>query len=91
MARQILGCHRPGNRRPGHSCVPGRWTRCGSPPARTKPAPSPSTRMLGALSADDRRRGETVLEAAIDQVLNQPRQSWSSPAVIIALHDTPTW
>ena len=45
--------------------------------------------MLGALSADDRRRGETVLEAAIDKVLNQPRQTWSSPAVIIALHDTP--
>ena len=32
------------------------------------PHPHPG-RLLGALSADDRRRGETVLEAAIDQVL----------------------
>ena len=46
--------------------------------------------MLGALSADDRRRGETVLEAAIDHVLNQPRQSWSSPAVINALLELPS-
>ncbi|HEY5150984.1 MAG TPA: ATP-binding protein, partial [Mycobacterium sp.] len=46
--------------------------------------------LLGALSADDRRRGETVLEAAIDRVLTRPRRSWSSPAVITALHDLPT-
>jgi hypothetical protein len=46
--------------------------------------------MLGALSADDRRRGENVLESAIDRVLSRPRRSWSSPAVIRALHDVPT-
>ena len=45
--------------------------------------------LLGALSADDRRRSETVLEAAIDQVLTHPQQQWSSPAVIAALQDLP--
>ncbi|MGS0684588.1 ATP-binding protein [Nakamurella sp. GG22] len=43
--------------------------------------------LLGALSADDRRRGETVLEAAIDHVLAGPRETWSSPSVIAALQD----
>ena len=46
--------------------------------------------MLGALSADDRRLGETVLEAAIDRVLNRPRRTWSSPAVIAELHASRT-
>ena len=44
--------------------------------------------MLGALSADDRRRGETVLEAAIDTGPRRPRTSGPAPAVIAALKNS---
>lgn len=45
--------------------------------------------LLGALSADDRRRGETILEYAVDTVLRWPRAAWSAPAVINELRTTP--
>ncbi len=45
--------------------------------------------MLGALSADDRRRGEVVLENAIDAVLRFPRDAWSAQQVINELVSTP--
>jgi hypothetical protein len=45
--------------------------------------------LLGALSADDRRRGETILEHAVDTVLRWPRAAWSAPAVINELRTTP--
>jgi transposase-like protein len=45
--------------------------------------------LLGALSADDRRRGETVLEHAIDTVLRWPRDAWSTQRVINELRSTP--
>ncbi|MCK2239984.1 MULTISPECIES: ATP-binding protein [unclassified Crossiella] len=38
--------------------------------------------LLGALHPLDRSRGETVLEHAVDAVLQRPRGSWSAPAVI---------
>lgn len=38
--------------------------------------------LLGVLSTPDRRHAETVLEAAIDRVLQRPREHWSCPAVI---------
>jgi hypothetical protein len=45
--------------------------------------------MLGALNTEDRRRGETVLEHAIDTVLRFPRDAWSAPGVINELRSTP--
>ncbi|TDQ00600.1 ATP-binding protein [Labedaea rhizosphaerae] len=46
--------------------------------------------MLGALSADDRRRGEVLLEHAIDSVLRDfPQPVWSAQAVIGELMSTP--
>lgn len=45
--------------------------------------------MLGALSAEDRRRGEVVLEQAIDTVLRFPREAWSAQQVINELRTTP--
>lgn len=45
--------------------------------------------LLGALSADDRRRAELVLERAIDAVLARERDRWSCPAVIGELVATP--
>ncbi|MGH3686750.1 MAG: ATP-binding protein [Pseudonocardiaceae bacterium] len=45
--------------------------------------------MLGALSAQDRRRGEVVLETAIDTVLRTPREQWSGQRVIDELRATP--
>lgn len=46
--------------------------------------------LLGALNADDRRRGETLLENAIDQVLRAiPQEGWSAQTVISELLSTP--
>ena len=45
--------------------------------------------LLGALNADDRRRGETILEHAIDTVLRWPRDAWSAQRVINELRSTP--
>lgn len=44
---------------------------------------------LGALSTDDRRRGEVVLEGAIDAVLHGPKPAWSAQTVIAHLLATP--
>lgn len=38
--------------------------------------------LLGALSSDDRRRAERVLETAVDRVLSRDRERWDCPAVI---------
>jgi hypothetical protein len=46
--------------------------------------------LLGALNADDRRRGETLLEHAIDTVLRWPHDAWSAQRVISELQSTPT-
>lgn len=46
--------------------------------------------LLGALSADDRRRGETILEHAVDTVLRWPRSTWSAPSIINELRSTPS-
>ncbi|MGH8918001.1 MAG: ATP-binding protein, partial [Actinomycetes bacterium] len=45
--------------------------------------------MLGALSGQDRRRGEVVLETAIDTALRSPREAWSAQRVIDELRATP--
>jgi hypothetical protein len=45
--------------------------------------------MLGALNAHDRRRGEVVIETAIDTVLSSPREAWSAQSVIQQLRSTP--
>ncbi|MFC4859189.1 ATP-binding protein [Actinophytocola glycyrrhizae] len=45
--------------------------------------------LLGALNADDRRRGETILEHAIDTVLRWPRDAWSAQRVINELVSIP--
>ncbi|OLF07074.1 ATP-binding protein [Actinophytocola xanthii] len=45
--------------------------------------------LLGALNADDRRRGETILEHAVDTVLRWPRDAWSSQHVISELRSIP--
>lgn len=46
--------------------------------------------LLAALSSEDRRRGETVLERAVDAVLARPRQEWSATAVLDALEADPS-
>lgn len=46
--------------------------------------------LLGVLNTDDRRRGETILEHAIDTVLRWPQDAWSAERVINELHSTPT-
>jgi hypothetical protein len=46
--------------------------------------------MLGALSTEDRRRGETVLEQAIDTVLRFPRDAWTAQGVVNELRTIPT-
>lgn len=45
--------------------------------------------LLGALSTEDRRRGELLLERAVDTVLARPRSTWQTPAVIAKLCATP--
>jgi hypothetical protein len=45
--------------------------------------------MLGALSTEDRRRGETIVEHAIDTVLRFPREAWTSQGVINELRTVP--
>ncbi|WP_436501811.1 ATP-binding protein [Actinokineospora sp. HUAS TT18] len=46
--------------------------------------------LLGALSSEDRRRGETLLETAVHQVLtSMPQEAWSAQAVISELLSTP--